>query len=86
MVRGCHWSVAALFLLDYWLLEGGESGHEWAGYTLGAVVLLRIVWGFVGSPHARFREFLPMPARLRNYLADFPGNHGPGPATIRWVR
>lgn len=79
VVRGCHWSVATLFLLDYWLLEGGERAHEWAGYALGAVVILRIVWGFVGSRYARFREFLPTPARLRHYLAHFPDNHGDRP-------
>ena len=75
VVRGCHWSVATLFLLDYWLLEGGESAHEWVGYALAALVFVRIVWGFVGSRHARFRDFLPTPVRLRQYLGRFPPDH-----------
>ena len=75
VVRGCHWSVATLFLLDYWLLEGGESAHEWVGYALAALVFVRIVWGFVGSQHARFRDFLSTPVRLRQYLERFPPDH-----------
>jgi len=74
-VRCFHWLVAALFLLNYWLLEGGEDLHEWAGYTVAALVTMRIVWGFVGKGHARFAEFLPTPSRLRSYLREFPRAH-----------
>ena len=33
------------------------------------MVAARIVWGFVGSRHARFSDFFPTPTRLRQHLA-----------------
>ena len=69
-VRAFHWSVASLFLLDYWVLEDGDPPHEWAGYVLGVLVLLRIVWGFVGPRRARFSDFFPTPTRLKQHLHE----------------
>lgn len=67
-VRLFHWSLVACVLLNQLLLEGGETAHRWTGYTAGALVLARVVWGFVGSRHARFADFFPTPARLRTHL------------------
>ncbi len=46
--------------------------HEWSGYTIIVLVVSRIVWGFIGSRHARFSDFLVGPARLREYLKGRP--------------
>lgn len=46
--------------------------HEWSGYTVIVVVVSRIIWGFVGSRHSRFTDFLVGPARLRDYLKGGP--------------
>lgn len=67
LVRLFHWGTAALVLANYWLLEGGESPHRWAGYAIAALLAVRIVWGFVGSRNARFASFAPTPARLRTH-------------------
>lgn len=69
-VRIFHWSVATLFLLNYWVLEAGETLHEWAGYTVAGLLVLRVVWGFIGSRHARFSSFWPTPSRLRRHLHE----------------
>ena len=69
-VRIVHWSVASLFLLDYWVLEDGDPPHEWAGYALGVLVLLRIVWGFVGPRRARFSDFFPTPRRIAKHWRE----------------
>jgi len=42
--------------------------HEWSGYTIIVLVLTRIAWGFVGSRHARFADFLVGPRRVMAYV------------------
>ena len=69
-VRFFHWSVAGLFLLDFWVLEDGDPPHEWAGYAIGVLVLIRILWGFIGPPRARFRDFAPTPNRIKAHLHE----------------
>ncbi len=69
-VRLFHWSVATLFLLDFWVLEGGDPPHNWVGYAIGFLLIGRILWGFIGSHNARFSSFFPTPTRLRQHLAD----------------
>lgn len=67
-VRIFHWGTASLFLLEYWWLEGGEAPHEYAGYAIGALLTLRLIWGGIGSRNARFSSFWPTPARLGRHL------------------
>jgi cytochrome b len=67
-VRLHHWSLAALVLGNHFALE--DRPHRWAGYTALGLVGLRLVWGFVGSTHARFSAFAPTPRRLRAHLAQ----------------
>ena len=67
-VRVFHWSTALLFLSNYWLTEPGARVHRYIGYTLIALVLARILWGFVGTTYARFRSFVPTPTTLFGYL------------------
>lgn len=74
-VRASHWLNAALVLATYWLLDGGDDPHAWAGYVLAGLVVARIGWGFVGPGHARFADFVPTPARLFAYLRDIRGSH-----------
>ena len=71
LVRIFHWSVATLVLLNYWLLD--DDPHEWVGYSVAALLTLRILWGFVGTHfvgahNARFTTFFPTPARIRHHL------------------
>lgn len=68
-VRICHWTLVACVALDEFVLDEGEAAHEWVGWLAAAVVLARVVWGFVGTRHARFADFFPTPRRLRNHLA-----------------
>lgn len=68
LVRLFHWSLVAGVLLNQFVLEEGQASHRWVGYAAAMLVLARLVWGFVGSRHARFADFLPTPARLREQL------------------
>lgn len=49
--------------------------HVWVGYVFVVNILVRIVWGFAGNHHARWRQMLPGGRgyfrRLRSYVASF---------------
>ena len=68
VVRIFHWTTVFGCILNLFILEGGEWPHEWVGYSVAAVLTFRIVWGFIGTRHARFAEFLPSPKKLSVYL------------------
>jgi cytochrome b len=59
-VRVFHWSLVVLFALA-WATEDLQAVHQPIGYAVLLLVVLRIVWGFVGSPHARFANFIRSP-------------------------
>ena len=69
LVRVLHWTLVACVLGNL-LNESGETLHRALGYTATGVVLTRLVWGFVGSRHARFADWFPSPARLLPYLRE----------------
>ena len=69
-VRVFHWSLASLFVLAYATGDEVEKIHTAAGYTIAALIALRIVWGFVGPRHARFANFVRSPREVFNYLRD----------------
>ena len=69
IIRVFHWTVAAAFLLNYFVLEEGADPHEFAGYYILCAVAVRIVWGFLGSSNARFINFLPTTLGVKQHLA-----------------
>lgn len=69
-VRVFHWSVVLLFVLAYATGDEVERVHVAAGYAIAALVALRIGWGILGPPHARFRSFVRPPREVLAYLRD----------------
>ncbi|WP_422073066.1 cytochrome b/b6 domain-containing protein [Tranquillimonas rosea] len=69
-VRFFHWSVVALFTANALFVDDDGALHQWFGYAIGALVLVRILWGIVGPHYARFRSFPPSPAGIRGQLTD----------------
>lgn len=76
-VRLGHWLMAGGFALA-WLTGDSESWrlvHVGAGGTVVGVALFRLVWGLVGTRHARFGGFLRAPSAALAYLKSLPGPH-----------
>jgi cytochrome b len=68
LIRVVHWLLAAAILVD-WATDEPLWMHSWLGYLAGALVILRIVWGFVGPQNARFADFVHGPRAVFDYLA-----------------
>lgn len=66
-----HWSLATLVAGAIVTGKIGGNAIIWhgrIGLALVGLVVFRLAWGFLGSTHARFANFLPTPTRLRAYL------------------
>lgn len=69
-VRFTHWIVALGFFVAYLTEDEALPLHVWAGYVVGALVFLRILWGFIGTKHARFTDFVFGPQKVISYILD----------------
>jgi cytochrome b len=70
LVRIFHWLLVAAFFTAYFVEPEDSPIHVLAGYTVLGLVLVRVVWGFVGSEHARFADFVYRPSVVLGYLVD----------------
>ncbi|SHI82124.1 cytochrome b/b6 domain-containing protein [Wenxinia saemankumensis] len=70
VVRLTHWSVALAVVVNHFVTRPGSAAHVWIGWGLMALLLLRLVWGFVGPHEARFSAFPPDPRATMSHLAD----------------
>lgn len=70
LVRIFHWTLVAAFTIAYFSEDDFQDIHVLAGYTVAGLVAFRIVWGFVGTRHARFSDFVFSPATVIGYLKD----------------
>ena len=69
LVRVVHWGLVITFFTAY-AIEEPEAFHAWVGYAVLVLALVRVAWGFVGTPHARFSDFVYRPGTvLRNLKA-----------------
>jgi cytochrome b len=77
-----HWALATAVALAWLSGEGliGVAWHEPSGYAALGIVLCRVVWGFVGSPYARFVEFLRRPHEVWRYVRQVA--HGREPRFV----
>ncbi len=61
-VRLFHWLLVALLAFSWW--SGKHHDMDWhrrSGYTILALVIFRIYWGFFGGRTARFAQFVRGP-------------------------
>lgn len=75
-VRCFHWSLVLLFVVS--VVTGKVGGnaiqwHMWSGYAILALVIFRIIWGFVGGEYARYASFLSGPVRALKFAKGLLG-------------
>ena len=81
-----HWSMVAAFIVAMWTRDSELERmiHVYAGYAMGAILVTRIIYGFVAHDLAAFRRFPPslikglkyaialVRGNARNYLGHNP--------------
>jgi cytochrome b len=65
-VRIAHWALV-VSVAAAWLTRHAGDWHEWLGYTALAIALARVAWGWIGTPYARFTQFVRSPAATLGY-------------------
>ena len=72
-----HWLLVIAVFLS-WLSHELDwiDVHLWAGYSVLVLVAFRITWGFIGSVHSRFADFVRGPVAV---LAYWRGRTEQGP-------
>lgn len=74
--RVFHWLIVCCVPLAWWSAEEERYDlHEWIGYTVLVLVVTRIVWGFVGSRHSRFADFIVGPRAVLAYVRGRGSNN-----------
>ncbi len=53
-----HWSLVFFFSFSYLSGDEFEELHSYSGYIIIGLLLFRVIWGFIGSRHARFSDFI----------------------------
>lgn len=76
-VRVFHWLLALSFAGAYITSESEAWSlvHITLGYTLGGLIVFRLVWGLVGTRYARFSNFVRGPQAVLHYLRSLLGSH-----------
>ncbi len=68
LVRIFHWSLAFFFFLAYLTEDDWMTLHSYAGYSIALLVFFRLVWGVIGTRHARFSDFVTGPKKVISYM------------------
>lgn len=69
-VRIFHWLLVSAFIVAYVTEDDFLSLHSWAGYLIGGLLVYRVIWGLIGSQHARFSDFVFSRRAILQYLKD----------------
>jgi cytochrome b len=70
-IRLFHWLLVACIigsLVSIHLFDSAVELHAYFGYCILTLLVFRVIWGFVGSRHARFASFIPNRQSILNYL------------------
>jgi len=68
LVRIFHWSLAGAFATAFIVEDHRLGVHVWAGYLVLGLIAFRLIWGLIGTRHARFSDFVRSPRQVMAYL------------------
>ena len=66
-IRIFHWSLLLFFFIAYISGEEEDLIHIYSGYIICGLLVYRFIWGFIGTKHARFRDFIFGPKIVAEY-------------------
>jgi cytochrome b len=70
LVRIFHWTLVGGFATAFIVEDDILGVHVWAGYLVLALIAVRLVWGVIGTRHARFSDFVRKPSDVLAYIRD----------------
>lgn len=73
-----HWLLAILIGAAWYTvsISGDMDAHMLIGQSILALLLFRIIWGFVGTRYAKFRNFVYRPSEILDYAKSFFRSRG----------
>lgn len=75
-VRGYHWLLVIAVVALWWTAEEGYMAwHMRIAFAVGALLVTRLIWAFVGSENARIRAFLRSPRQVFEHLKNLRQRH-----------
>ena len=74
-IRIFHWGLAGAVLIAFLTEDDLQGLYTLAGYTVIGLIAARILWGVIGTHHARFTDFVCGPRATLAYLGDILRGH-----------
>ncbi len=84
-LRLFHWLLVASFASSWWSEGRDIRVHVIAGTTMAGLLVFRLIWGVIGTHHARFASFRPSLAEIvrhARHLLNLKGEHYAGHTPI----
>lgn len=87
-LRLFHWLLVMAVIGSFVSVKLGGNAMIWHGrfgYIVLALIFFRLVWGFVGTHHARFAQFIKSPKAILSYLknpSETPGHSPMGAVSV----
>ncbi len=69
-VRVFHWSLVGAYVLAWATAEEWDLLHGRLGWFVLVLLALRLIWGLIGTRHARFWDFVHGPGRVKAYVGS----------------
>jgi len=70
LVRIFHWTLVLAFSLAFISEDDYITIHSWSGYTILSLLTIRIFWGFVGTKHALFSDFVFSKTKIIQFIKN----------------